>query len=157
MTRFRCLSYLALVTGVSALGCGSGGNAAIPAKVSGTVSYKGQPIKSGSMRFHAEDGSSFQGMIATDGSYTADGLPVGELVVTVETESVKPDRPAPKGKDAAMRSKMMDTRMQAAPEGTVTAQSLYIKIPDKYNNPKTSPLKVTLTNGRQVHNFDLTD
>ena len=33
----------------------------------------------------------------------------------------------------------------------------YIKIPAKYSNSKTSPMTVTIKDGRQVLNIDLTD
>jgi hypothetical protein len=42
----------------------------------------------------------------------------------------------------------------SAPEETPRQ---YIKIPSKYNNPKTSPLTVTAKGGRQVENIDLKD
>ena len=49
-------------------------------------------------------------------------------------------------------------RAQQQPEGEVEKPQVhYVKIPEKYNNHKTSPLTVTLSAGRQVHNIDLTD
>ena len=50
---------------------------------------------------------------------------------------------------------MMQGRQQPPSEAAVVHEQPYLKIPEKYSNPKTSPLTVTLKSGRQVHNIDL--
>ncbi|MBP3954823.1 hypothetical protein J8F10_05945 [Gemmata sp. G18] len=124
--------------------------------MSGSLTYKGQPIKAGTMAFHTPEGTTYAAQISTDGTYSAADLPEGELVVTVNTEHLNPARkpPAATGRDTEKRMKMMQSRQQ--PQGSaVVPDEPYIKIPEKYSNPKTSPLTITLQSGRQVHNFDL--
>lgn len=152
MTRAHSLCGLFLLLTIGLLGCS--GNSHAPARVSGSVSYKGQPIKAGKMQFHTPDGVAYDAQISSDGTYTATDVPVGELVITVETESLKPK--AGKGKDAEKRAGMV----QKPPPGVASAPApadYYIKIPEKYSNAKTSPLTLNVSRGRQVHNVDLTD
>lgn len=139
------------------LGCAK--NKLAPARVSGSLTYKNKPIKAGSMHFHTPDGVAYPATISQDGTYSAADLPEGELVVTVETESINPNRGgAAKGKTGEMRMKMVQ---QQPPPGVAAnippPTELYVKIPEKFSNPKTSPLTVTLKSGRQVQNLDLTD
>lgn len=160
MIQVRLLAGTLLVLSLGLLGCSAGGNPNANARVSGGLSYKGQPIKGGAIRFHTPEGVAYDGLISSDGTYSATDVPAGELVVTVETESISPERKAPKGAEAERRMRMMKSSMQPPPGrgGPVADPSVnYIKIPKKYSNPKTSPLTVTLTPGRQVHNFDLSD
>ena len=153
MARVRFLSVASLLLTSGLLGC-SGGDKQAPATVSGSLSYNGQPVKAGTMQFHTADGVPYSAQIAPDGTYTATDLPTGEMVVTVETESINPNKAAPKGGDAARRMKM---QVQQPAPGTTTAGDLYVKIPRKYADPKSSPLKVTLERGRQTYDFTLTD
>jgi hypothetical protein len=155
-----------VLAGVS--GCSSG-NPMAPAKVSGRISYAGKPIKAGTMRFHTPNGTPYDAQISLDGTYTAVDIPEGDLVVTVETESINPNRDpsagAKKNADTERRMKSMGMSRQSGPGandagGTRTASdasSNYMKIPEKYNSPFTSPLKVTLSRGRQTRDIDLTD
>ncbi len=162
--KLLCTLGLALLL---AAGCSSG-NALAPAKVSGRISYAGKPLKAGSLRFFTAAGTPYDGQISPDGTYSAVDLPVGEAIIVVETESINPKRDpmagARKTADSERRMKSMAMNQQRAPGGdagaapaTSTAAENYVKIPEKYNNPKTSPLTITLEKGRQVHNIELTD
>jgi hypothetical protein len=156
MTKSRLLPLALLSLGVGVLGCSGGGNPNAPARVSGSISYKGQPIKAGTMSFVTTGGIAHNALISADGTYTATDIPVGEMVVVIETESINPKKTTPASqntKEAKMRMQMM----QPGPASVEKASDHYIKIPAKYGNAKTSPLTVTLTAGRQVQNFDLTD
>lgn len=108
------------------------------------------------MAFHTPEGASYAAQINSDGTYNATDIPTGELVITVETESVKAEVGSAGGKDAGRR---MGVAQQQPPAGVggPAPEEQYIKIPSKYANPKTSPLTVTLSAGRKVHNIDLTD
>jgi hypothetical protein len=124
--------------------------------LSGSLSYKGQPIKAGSMAFHTADGTAYSAQISSDGTYTATDIPEGELVVTVDTAALDPAKKADGGKDADRRAKAQ----QPPPDGVAPPPSpgeFYVKIPAKYANPKTSPLTVNVSKGRQVRNIELTD
>jgi len=154
MTTPRLLSLAILILAIVLLGCSK--NPQAPAKISGSLAYKGQPIKAGTMQFHTPQGVAYSAQISTDGTYSATDLPEGELIITVETEHLNPAKkpPVATSKDAEKRKKMMQSREQ--PQGSaVVPEEPYIKIPEKYSNPKTSPLTVTLKSGRQVHNVDL--
>lgn len=145
-------------------GC-STSNTLAPARVSGKISYNGKPLKAGSLKFHTAQGTAYDGQISPDGTYTAQDLPIGETIITVETESINPDRSVlgtgKKSADADRRMKSMGSMTQTAPGGGGAsgpkASDNYLKIPEKYNNPKTSPLSIVLEKGRQVHNFELVD
>lgn len=155
MTRIRLSSGTALLLAVVLLGCAK--NKQAPGTVSGSVSYKGQPVKAGTVAFHTKEGTAYSGQISSDGTYSIVDLPEGELVVTVETESISPNKKASQGKDAEKRTKMMQ---QPPPSGVAAApdlSSLYTKIPNKYASSKTSPITATIKSGRQVHNIELTD
>lgn len=92
MIRFRPASYgIVLSLGMLVLsGCG-GEDLKRPAlgKVSGSVEYKGQPVKEGQITFYPENGRSATGKVI-DGKIEEvttfdpnDGAPVGSLKVTV--------------------------------------------------------------------------
>jgi hypothetical protein len=160
MTLLRSLSGPLLVVFAAALGCSSSGNPNAPARVSGKLTYKNQPIKGGTMLLHTAEGVPYNAQISPDGTYSATDIPTGELIVTVDTESLNPAKAAPKGAQADARMKQMQQLEQRRPDGADPGQDLsanYIKLPTKYASPKTSPLKVTLSAGKQTKDFDLTD
>jgi hypothetical protein len=137
------------------LGCSQ--NKLAPARVSGSLTYKNQPIKAGSMHFHTPDGVAYPATISQDGTYSASDIPEGEMIVTVETESIGAKETASKSKTGQARAKMGQPPPPGVAASMPSRGELYVKIPQKYSNPKTSPLTVTLKSGRQVHNIDLTD
>jgi len=68
------------------IGCGKGSG-----DVSGTVTYKGERLKGGTVTFSsASGGPSFTSPIAEDGTYTLHSVESGDYKVCVETESLKP-------------------------------------------------------------------
>jgi hypothetical protein len=165
LSRLLLLALFAILLPIA--GCSSG-NPMAPAKVSGRISYGGKPLKAGNLRFHTPSGVPYDGQISPDGTYTAIDLPIGEAIITIETESINPSRNPMAGArqtaDSDRRMKSMSTNQQRAPGGDTNAPPAasdatanYMKIPDKYNNPRTSPLTITLDKGRQVYNIELTD
>src|SRR2546421_12867772 len=76
-----CLA-LALVFGCSKR------NPNAPASVNGKVTYKGAAVPAGTITFNAKAGK-YTTSLSTDGTYSSSDLPIGEMVVTVETESVQ--------------------------------------------------------------------
>lgn len=153
MTKRRYVLAL-LAAFVLALGCAKNPNA--PASISGKVNYKGQPLKGGKVTFHTKDAGMYTSAIDEDGTYSITDLPTGDLVVTVETESVKPKEQPTYG---GGKFKMKEYRPPGAPAdaGKGPDPSRYVKVPSKYSNPKTSPLTVTVSSGRQVKEIELTD
>jgi hypothetical protein len=133
-----------------ALGCG-GKNPNAPASVSGKVTYKGQPVPAGSITFISGGAGGRTCQLDADGSYTGIDLPVGEMTVTVETESAKamatPQDPKAKRSGSA-----------PPPPGGKTSKPIeYVKIPEKYADAKTTPLKKTLKSGSNSYDVELTD
>jgi hypothetical protein len=151
VTRTRLLSLAILLPTVAFLGCS--GNTQAPAKISGNITIDGKPIKAGTLQFHTKEGVAYDGKIMADGTYSASDLPEGEMVVTVITEHLNPARKGPPpSKDRERRMSHMQQ-----PEGPAAAQAEepYIKVPDKYSKPNTSPLSVKLKGGRQVQDLEL--
>jgi hypothetical protein len=162
MTKGRLFLVLPLILALVS-GCVKNPNA--PAQVSGTVTYNGQPLKGGMLTLHSKDAGVYSAGIRSDGTYSATDLPAGEMVVTVETESVNPNKktpqygggrgaPPPKGA-GPQPYKPPGAPADAGTKGPDPAE--YVKIPAKYADPKKSGLTVTLSQGRQTHNFELTD
>ncbi len=127
------LGFSLAVLLVSACGCGSGAPPLPPTyKVSGTVTYKGEPIKKGSILMQGQDDIAEGRPPATadivDGSYS---LKIYEGEKTVQISS-KVENGSP---DAT---------------GVTPMKEL---IPEKYNTK--SDLKTTVSEGENTANFDL--
>ena len=128
-----CGAALALVCLV---GCGSK-----LASVSGIVRLDGKPIAAAGVAFHPVDkGPVASGTTDADGRYRLEtgsqsGVAPGEYRVTVCK-----DRISGIGKDGLALS------------GGIKVEHF---LPPKYNDPATSPLRVTVGQGAQSHNFDL--
>lgn len=154
-----CIRLLTVVVLVSLPACGPK-NPNAPGKVSGIVTYKGEALKTGNITFHTtNEKGNYQSSLGTDGKYEVFDLPTGKLDVTVETESLNPDRKVPvygggkggKGKEGSEQARMM---------GALDPKTLadrFRAIPKKYADPKTSGLTATIKQGGQTINFDLTD
>src|SRR5438105_665858 len=91
MLKLRLGLYFALFLGLVA-GCSSGKNPEAPARVSGVVTYQGKPVPGGVIGFHPAGKAAYSSAIGADGTYEVVDLPIGEMAVTVETESVNPAR-----------------------------------------------------------------
>ena len=149
---------LCLVTLLGFLGGCSSGNPNVPATISGTVTYKGTPLLGGSMMFHGKE-TVYPAAIGSDGTYLGRDFPIGEMTVTIETETLNPEtknaKPYP-GKAMAGKDKMAE-QFRPPPEGVTVAAPTYVKIPAKYADKTKSGLTMTLKPGKQTENFKLTD
>jgi hypothetical protein len=165
MRRSKLFAAVMSLASVTLFGCGGGGNAATSARVSGMITYKGQPIRAALMQLHAPGGLSYNVQVSNDGTYSAQDVGVGELIVTVDTESFNPAKTGgTKSKDYEVRMKQMsggqkrpDDRGGPETPAAAAAAEPYMKIPAKYASAKTSPTTITTKSGRQVINIDLTD
>ena len=141
---------------VLVLGCSKSENKTTNASVSGEVTFNGKLVKGGSVTFYGEGTLSHSSPISADGSYAISGLPAGDMVVTIETESVA-------GKGQAQDSGEGNAKKYRGSSSTPdeakrkTANYEYTKIPERYSNKNRSGLTATLTSGRNTKNFDLTD
>jgi hypothetical protein len=116
--------------------------------VKGSVTYKGQPITGGTIAFHPARGKPVKASLEADGTYYAKNVPVGEVKVTIETESLRakgnpkakakpPDKDKPKDKDSK--------------------PPVYVAIPKKYADVETTPLRLKVKGGKQTADFKLED
>src|SRR5262245_2370210 len=70
------------------LGCSKAENKTTNASVSGEVTFNRKLVKGVTVTFCGEGTLSHSSPISADGSYAISGLPAGDMVVTIETESV---------------------------------------------------------------------
>jgi hypothetical protein len=148
--RFLLASPLVLLF---ALGC-SPDNPNAPASLSGKVTYNNKPVTGGSVAIIAKDGGTIVRPIMQDGTYSATDLPVGEAAITVETETVNPDRKMPEY--GGGRKDAVSPRPAGAP-GSATGSGAYVKIPDKYSKKETSGFSTNLKAGRNTMDLPLAD
>ncbi|MHB1422652.1 MAG: hypothetical protein ACYC3I_05545 [Gemmataceae bacterium] len=134
------------------VGCGGTPSAT----VSGKVYYKGEVLKGGRVSFVSEEKKVSPPIsdIDENGNYTVYKVPVGEMTITVDTDSVKPadakmptftNKPPP-GANLPPGYKPLDMAEQA---------NRYKEIPAKYKNAKSSPLKYSVKPGKQEHDIKL--
>lgn len=130
-------------------GCGSGGGKK-NLSLNGKVTYKGKPVTGGFMRLTPADGKTqpINCPINTDGTYMAVPPVLGEMKVSIETESMK-------GQTGVRYPNMKEDKGLATADTSKIAK--YVPIPRKYANPQTSNLTVTIQEGKNVKDFDLTD
>jgi len=161
------------------VGCGSKKTAS--AEVSGKVTYKGAPVTGGLLAFHGDAGG-YSAAITPDGTYHVVDLPPGEVVVTVDTESINPNVKqetytgqssggAPGGMGGMYGKKPATSapppssklaKQEKSPAGESAGagggeSGQYVKIPRLYADRTKSPLKVTIQPGNQEHNFEVKD
>jgi len=149
---FRLCGFLRLLISLCLVGTGgcSKRSGSSGTDVAGKVSFKGAPVTGGSIQFYPKKGGgSYPGTIKSDGTFSFKGIPFsGEVIVTIETESIK-NSPAEllkqQGGDPAAMQKMRDSM-----KGGGSAFAVYVPIPFKYANPKTSPLIETLKQGSET-------
>jgi hypothetical protein len=134
-----------------AVGCTGSKNQS--ASLTGTITYKGEKLTAGKLLFHkSTEDVGTEGGINPDGTYSAFGLPVGEVILTINTEQFNP---ATKQQYGGGRGG--DKVFSPAPKGQPENTGKYVKIPEKYTDIKQSPLKITLKPGKQSKDWELTD
>jgi len=136
------------------LGCSQSGNPHTPAHLSGKVTYKAKAVTGGTLRFDTKGAGVYSATIKADGTYSAADLPTGELLVTIETESLNPDSKKVKYGEGEGGDKFKESPIPKGREGTA---GVYVKIPAKYSKKDQSGLTAILTTGKQVIDFNLTD
>jgi hypothetical protein len=141
---------------VLALGCGDGTGLDKRYRVSGTVKYKGEPVKQGSITFNPTDlekGRTATGSIV-DGSYTlttaieGDGALPGDYRVAISATEVDLTSAA------ANVSGGGSMRQDDVAKANRDSKKL---IPTKYAIPDTSGLTKTVEPRSNTFDFDLTD
>ncbi|PQO45230.1 hypothetical protein [Blastopirellula marina] len=143
----RCVTFLAILFTVAALGCSRG-----PAMgtITGEVTYDGKPLSHGTILLEVSGqmlsrGEIEEGKIVNMTTFTpGDGAPVGEAVVAINSiAEVTTKRPNQSGNNGTGGS------------GEVMVQGQDL-IPVRYSNPATSGLTATIEPGVNDLHFDLT-
>lgn len=132
-----------------ALGCGKT-NPSRGASLTGKVTYKGAPVTGGNVQLYTDEGV-YPAVLSPEGTFEIIQVPLGEATLTVETESINPNRKIPTYGGG------QEGEMSPPPEGAQTGGGTYVKIPSRYDKKETSDLKVTLTGGKQTQEFQLKD
>ena len=114
---------------IALAGCGGASNAT----VSGTVTFQGKPLPSGTVAFFGKDNQVASGAIESDGHYSVQRVPVGPVKISIST-------PPPPSQEAAA-------------SGMPTLQT--IEIPAKYSDPAQSNLTFTVKPGSQEYPIKL--
>jgi hypothetical protein len=163
MHTLRLGLLFALVLGLLA---GCSGTSRPTAHVSGKITYKGETVKGGNIQFIGKgDAPPARATITKDGTYEIADAPVGDFLVSIETESMNPHKAGPTyGQAMAKKAKgpVMDPSKMAGDSGggMMSPEEMaarYVKIPDKYNNPNKSGLTATFKPGRNTVDFPLKD
>jgi hypothetical protein len=127
------------------IGCNdnSGKTKLFGASVSGKVIYKDQPLGGGTIRFVSltDDNQSNTARINADGTFTLSNAPVGECRVLVETESARVDV------SAFLKNLPPDAKVDRS---KIPAPMKYVPLDTRYNDPKDSPLRLTIKPGNQT-------
>lgn len=142
----------------AAIVVGCGGDTGKPklGRVSGKVTYKGQPVTKGIVSFvpsggpGAETGQAATGEIGPDGEYTlttfdkGDGAVLGEHKVLVQSRE---DDPSLSGGGMPIP----DSR------GNFNIKPPKYLVPQKYETADQTPLRFTVKEGSNSYNIELTD
>jgi hypothetical protein len=124
-------------------GCGGGGKPS--GTVSGTVTYKGEPLPQGRVTFYGPNNQVASALIEEGGKYTATKVPLGEVKVAVDT----PPAPSKAAIKAAKDKRRFERGVPIVlPENTIS-------IPKKYENPELSGLSLTVKAGSQSYDIPL--
>jgi hypothetical protein len=152
----RCLILFTFTSAALVIGCAGDPNKPKLGKVSGKVTYKGQPVTKGAVSFvptggaGTQSGQSALGEIGPDGSYTlttfqkGDGAVLGQHTVTVQAREENPEI---EGKGMPIPDAKGQVKIKPA-------KSL---IPEKYATTETSPLRFTIQEGNNVCDIELKD
>jgi hypothetical protein len=120
----RRLLGLVAVAVVAVAGCSDKGVKKVT--VRGTISYKGQPLQSGILKFVGPAGSYSAAVIQPDGTFIITDVVPGEVKVGVME--------APQGSGSSSGE-----RASSGPKSSPVA------LPEKYREPETSGVKYTIT------------
>jgi hypothetical protein len=115
------------------------------AKVTGKVSYKGETVPVGTVAFYGKGDAVSSAPIGPDGTYEANGVPLGEVKVTVTT----PPPPDPNAAEKLKKNPMVKDK------NIVITQQKIVSVPRRYNLPGTSGISLTVTGGSQPFDISL--
>jgi hypothetical protein len=140
-----------IVAAAAAAGC----NRDVPrSTVTGTVTFRGQPLREAAVVFLASDNGTHALILDNAGRYRVDGVARGTVRVVVQPEpeaaaTSRPERPTP------IRAGGGETAKDAARIVAPPALKAGPPVPPKYARPETSGLSFQLTEPEQQYDLDL--
>lgn len=145
--RFACLL---LVVGLSWIaGCGVR-ESTLPesgASLTGTITYKGKPIEFAMVRVQSKDGKQYaSGQVNDDGKYRVDNVPLGEVMIAVDTAAAQGEFVAQNMAKAGAAADPKASKKRVDPT--------FVNVPQKYSDPAKSGLSTTIQKGENT--FDIT-
>jgi hypothetical protein len=154
------LAWACILALAACSGCGSRSGRAYPmGEVSGTVTYKGQPISQGKITFiGTAAGDSATGQII-DGKYSLPNAPAGkcQIEIHIQTEeNLYAVSPQQEKMMKAQMAKMRAQGMQVPDEKELKrARKNPVDLPAKYKTAKSSGLELDVQTGKQTKDWDL--
>jgi hypothetical protein len=136
-----CLFALVLL---ALAGCG-----ATTGDVTGTVTYQGKTVASGTVIIAGSDSLPYYGTIEDDGSYIVPMVPIGSAKIAV----VSPGPDA--GKNRASPLKTTKSVKPSAPPPVRGDPNKWFALPDEYRHFDTSNLTVAVTGGVNRRDIEL--
>ena len=115
------------------------------ATLEGTIKYGDEQLQFAMILVRTAGGSA-TGRIGEDGRYRVENVPLGEVMIGVNTAAATGE----------FQSKMMGAGVYKGPEAKGKGRVVgvkFIPIPEKYYNPETSNLKTTISKG--TNTFDI--
>jgi hypothetical protein len=129
-------------------GCG-GPTRPATVPVAGHVTYRGKSVPMGEIMFYPEQGHPATGTIGADGAYRlmtyapGDGAIPGRYRVTIRAVRFT----------GGGHAKTFDEELRGG--GSSAPAKAEWLVPEEYSRPETTPLRVDVTPGSKVINFDL--
>jgi hypothetical protein len=123
------------------VGCGPSGPNRV--KVSGKVTYKGQPVPTGSVTFLSEH-NLIESSPIVNGDYSIARAPVGNVKVGISTPSIS----------SAVESMQLKQKVEGKSREATGAKA--VVVPESYRDPEKSGLSYSVSNeSSQTHDIPL--
>ncbi|MBY0460832.1 MAG: hypothetical protein K2V38_26230 [Gemmataceae bacterium] len=142
----RLAVLAAAVACAAVLGCGGKPTG----DLSGSVTYKGKSVVSGTVTVYDSENKAYQGGI-DQGKYTVKNIPEGSVQIIV----LSPDPNTSEGSREEKGRKGREARPNEEPQGPKI--SGWFPIPRKYGETSSSPLKTTIKAGANPYDLELKD
>jgi hypothetical protein len=143
------------------------------AEVSGTVTLSGKPLPAGWIAFHGKDARGVVRVTVDEGKYRARNVPTGENVrITIDVEGVRAlaedlreqllraGRRAEllktaKVDDPKLSDRIKDLKARLKVMEDAQRRLRGIKVDAQYAAPETTPISITVREGKQTHDVEL--